>query len=254
MPGPLRKADGTPELRNMDDLLREAGKEGAFSNLPGHGKPIDLSSYFAGGNDTRIAHKLLADNAVLPRSLQFLKDAEAAVQNGESLLNTRGPRLTELLSDLRLAFARASAIHTPEAVLAHTGWRSWPAALNPGDSLPDCDCEHTEAADDDPSHIADGMDRYRRLRDHLLAEYTGFLKSAADSLRSHLMERAAAGHLSPQPSSPSQRAQLEEAGDRFAERFPDVPGLPADFVDRFVASRDKRRSPIRRILRDLIGV
>jgi len=78
MAKPPRKPNGSPELRSLDDQLKEVGDEAVARRLPGFGKPIDLGAYFSSGAKFRAAHKLLADNAVLPRPLQFLKEAESA--------------------------------------------------------------------------------------------------------------------------------------------------------------------------------
>ena len=61
---PLRRANGSPELRTPDDLLGEAA--GDLEQLPGKGKPLNLDTYFKVDAEHRVANQLLSDNGLIP--------------------------------------------------------------------------------------------------------------------------------------------------------------------------------------------
>jgi hypothetical protein len=54
--------------------IEEAMQSGEFDNLPGRGKPIDLSDYFSAPEELRAAYGILRNAGVLPQEAQLLKD------------------------------------------------------------------------------------------------------------------------------------------------------------------------------------
>ena len=134
----LRRSDGRPEHRSIDDIIRDSIDPGDLRNLPGWGRPIDLEDYFASGPDQRVAHRLLKDNRVLPQSLQDRKDAEelrlkadalwekaiGAAQNDRAAIERFAGALAALFADSGQA----------DAALAPSPWPAWappPCALAP---------------------------------------------------------------------------------------------------------------------------
>ena len=61
----------------VEEKIREAMTNGEFDNLPGKGKPIDLSAYFATPEDVRIAYSILKSSGFVPEEAQLLKDVES---------------------------------------------------------------------------------------------------------------------------------------------------------------------------------
>ena len=61
----------------IDDQIKKAMDNGEFDNLPGKGKPIDLSAYFATPEDLRIAYSALKSSGFVPEEAQLLKDVES---------------------------------------------------------------------------------------------------------------------------------------------------------------------------------
>ena len=61
----------------IDDKIREAMANGEFDDLPGKGKPIDLSDYFATPEDRRITYSVLKNASVLPEEGELLKEIES---------------------------------------------------------------------------------------------------------------------------------------------------------------------------------
>ena len=58
----------------IDEQIRKAIEAGEFDNLPGEGKPIDLSTYFETPEDLRIAYSMLRSNNFVPEEVEILKD------------------------------------------------------------------------------------------------------------------------------------------------------------------------------------
>lgn len=58
----------------IDEQIRKAIEAGEFDNLPGKGKPIDLSAYFETPEDLRMAYSMLKGNNFVPEEVEILKD------------------------------------------------------------------------------------------------------------------------------------------------------------------------------------
>jgi hypothetical protein len=60
----------------IDEKIQEAMAKGEFDDLPGKGKPIDLSDYFATPEDRRITYSVLKNASVLPEEGELLKEID----------------------------------------------------------------------------------------------------------------------------------------------------------------------------------
>ena len=58
----------------VDLIIQQAMERGEFDNLPGKGKPIDLTAYFDTPEEVRIAYALLKSADILPEEAALLKD------------------------------------------------------------------------------------------------------------------------------------------------------------------------------------
>jgi hypothetical protein len=58
----------------VESLIKEAQERGEFDNLPGKGKPIDLTSYFETPEDVRLAQSVLKNAGITPPEVQLLKE------------------------------------------------------------------------------------------------------------------------------------------------------------------------------------
>src|SRR5215216_4857190 len=58
----------------VEALIREAQERGEFEDLPGKGKPIDLTSYFEMLGDVRVAQSLLKNAGMTPPEVLLLKE------------------------------------------------------------------------------------------------------------------------------------------------------------------------------------
>ena len=67
------KEDG----RGIDGIIRDAMARGEFDDLPGKGRPLDLSAYFETPEELRLAHSILKNADILPAEIEILKELAA---------------------------------------------------------------------------------------------------------------------------------------------------------------------------------
>ena len=58
----------------VEALIKEAQERGEFDNLPGKGKPIDLTEYFEMPEETRVAQSVLKNAGMTSPEVQLLKE------------------------------------------------------------------------------------------------------------------------------------------------------------------------------------
>lgn len=58
----------------VEAIIREAMERGDFDNLPGKGKPIDLSAYFDTPEEVRMVYSLLKNAGMTPREVDLLRE------------------------------------------------------------------------------------------------------------------------------------------------------------------------------------
>ena len=60
--------------RIVEAMIKEAMERGEFDNLPGKGKPIDLTEYFETPEEVRLANSVLKSAGMTPREVDLLKE------------------------------------------------------------------------------------------------------------------------------------------------------------------------------------
>lgn len=60
--------------RLVEAIIKQAMERGEFDNLPGRGKPIDLTDYFETPEEVRLAHSVLKNAGMTPREVDLLKE------------------------------------------------------------------------------------------------------------------------------------------------------------------------------------
>ena len=60
--------------RIVEAIIQEAMERGEFENLPGKGKPIDLSEYFETPEEVRLAHSVLKNAGMTSPEVDLLKE------------------------------------------------------------------------------------------------------------------------------------------------------------------------------------
>ena len=58
----------------VEALIKEAQERGEFDNLPGKGRPIDLSTYFETPEEVRVAQSVLKNAGMTSPEVQLLKE------------------------------------------------------------------------------------------------------------------------------------------------------------------------------------
>ena len=69
----------------IESVIKEAMERGEFDNLPGKGKPIDLTAYFDTPEEVRAAFSILKNAGMVPREVELLKEI-AELKQVESAL------------------------------------------------------------------------------------------------------------------------------------------------------------------------
>jgi len=58
----------------VEEKIKEAQQRGEFDNLPGKGKPIDLTAYFETPEDVRLAQSVLKNGGFTSREVDLLNE------------------------------------------------------------------------------------------------------------------------------------------------------------------------------------
>jgi hypothetical protein len=75
--------------RIVEAIIQEAMERGEFDNLPGKGKPIDLTEYFEIPEEVRLAHSMLKNAGMTPREVELLKEIAELRQVQAAVLDER---------------------------------------------------------------------------------------------------------------------------------------------------------------------
>jgi len=73
----------------VESIIKEAQERGDFDNLPGKGKPIDLSPYFDTPEDVRMAYSVLKNAGLNSREVDLLKEIAELKQVSTALLDEK---------------------------------------------------------------------------------------------------------------------------------------------------------------------
>ena len=73
----------------VESIIREAQERGDFDNLPGKGKPIDLTAYFDTPEDVRMAYSILKNAGMKSREVELLKEIADLKQILPALLDEK---------------------------------------------------------------------------------------------------------------------------------------------------------------------
>lgn len=89
----------------VEAIIREAQERGDFDNLPGKGKPIDLSAYFDTPEDVRNAYAMLKNAGMVPAEVELLQDIAALKERLAGISDeTEKSRIQKIIWDKQLQF------------------------------------------------------------------------------------------------------------------------------------------------------
>ena len=64
-------------IKAVDTIIEEAMSRGEFTDLPGAGKPLDLTAYFNTPEELRLAYSILKNAGILPHEAELLNEIAA---------------------------------------------------------------------------------------------------------------------------------------------------------------------------------
>jgi len=71
----------------VEALIKQAQERGEFDNLPGKGKPIDLTSYFETPEEVRLAQSVLKNAGMTSPEVQILREIAELRQVQEAVVD-----------------------------------------------------------------------------------------------------------------------------------------------------------------------
>ena len=89
----------------VETAIQEAMAGGEFKNLPGQGKPINLTEYFNTPEDVRVAQAMLKNAGMLPVEIELLQEIAAykeLLKNAKH--QSEKDKLHKLLGEKQLQF------------------------------------------------------------------------------------------------------------------------------------------------------
>jgi hypothetical protein len=75
--------------RIVEALIKEAMERGEFDNLPGKGKPIDLTEYFETPEEVRMANSVLKSAGMTPREVDLIREIAELKQLQTAVLDEK---------------------------------------------------------------------------------------------------------------------------------------------------------------------
>ncbi len=89
----------------VEAIIKEAMQRGDFNDLPGKGKPLDLSAYFDTPEEVRMAYSMLKNAGLVPQEVELLQEIAALK---EKLAGTydepQKHKIRRLISEKQLQF------------------------------------------------------------------------------------------------------------------------------------------------------
>ena len=73
----------------VEEMIKKAQERGEFDNLPGKGKPIDLTEYFEMPEDVRVAQSVLKNAGMKSREVDLLKEIAELRQTLAKVVNEK---------------------------------------------------------------------------------------------------------------------------------------------------------------------
>lgn len=90
----------------VESIIKEAMARGEFENLPGRGKPIDLTEYFNTPEDVRVAQSMLKNAGMVSVEIELLQEIAALKESLASRDGKLEPeKIRKLLIEKQLQFS-----------------------------------------------------------------------------------------------------------------------------------------------------
>ena len=90
----------------VEEKIRQAQERGEFDNLPGKGKPIDLTAYFETPEDVRVAQAVLKNSGFTPHEVELLNEIAALKQVlAENVEETKKREIRKQIQEKQIEFS-----------------------------------------------------------------------------------------------------------------------------------------------------
>jgi hypothetical protein len=73
----------------IEEIIQKAQERGEFDNLPGEGKPIDLTEYFETPEDIRVAQSVLKNAGFVLREVELLNEIAKLRQSLDAITDEK---------------------------------------------------------------------------------------------------------------------------------------------------------------------
>ena len=91
---------------SIEKQIQKAIAEGAFDNLKGAGKPLNLDDYFAAPEDVRMGYSILKSNEFVPEEIERLREIGELKEKLKNCAEAEEKqKLTKILNEKQLALA-----------------------------------------------------------------------------------------------------------------------------------------------------
>ena len=91
-----------------ENRIAEAFEQGEFENLPGKGRPLDLTAYFSTPSEDRVAFSILKNAGVMPSEAELMSEAEELERRLQNWNNqAEAQHLKQRLQTQRVKFTMA---------------------------------------------------------------------------------------------------------------------------------------------------
>ncbi|HEX5809977.1 MAG TPA: DUF1992 domain-containing protein [Anaerolineales bacterium] len=90
----------------VEEMIKKAMERGEFDNLPGKGKPVDLTEYFETPEEVRLANSVLKNAGMKPREVELLKEIAELKQIQLALLDeTKKGQIQKQIQQKQIEFS-----------------------------------------------------------------------------------------------------------------------------------------------------
>lgn len=95
-----------PFDKTVEAILKEAIERGEFDDLPGKGRPVDLTAYFETPEEVRAAYSILKNAGMLPREVELLKEITELKQAESASADEKGRiEIRKRIEEKRMEFS-----------------------------------------------------------------------------------------------------------------------------------------------------
>ena len=90
----------------IEEKIKQAQERGEFDNLPGKGKPVDLTAYFETPEDVRLAQSVLKNAGIKSREVELLNEIAGLKEVLASLQNEKKkPEIQKRIQEKQIEFS-----------------------------------------------------------------------------------------------------------------------------------------------------